>query len=70
MSGKYRPDLLRRSERQWTERMKSVGQTAGKIVVAAMRTLQRALNHDGVLIPVPVRAAVDRRQLDRSRRRD
>jgi hypothetical protein len=47
-----------------------LGQIAGNIVGAAERTLQRALGRDAVLIPVPVRAVVGRRRLDRSLRRD
>jgi len=70
MSGKYRSNVLRRLEGQWAGTMKSLGRFGGKIVVAAVRTLQRALNQDGVLIPVPVRAVKDRRRLDRSQRRD
>jgi hypothetical protein len=70
MSDKYRSSFLRRIEWQWAEGMKSLGQIAGQIVVAAERTLQRAPSRDAVLIPVPVRAVVDRRRLDRSLRRD
>lgn len=70
MNGKYRSSFLRRIERQWAESMKSLGQISGKIAVAAERTLQRAFHHDGMLIPVPVRAVVDRRRRDRSPRRD
>ena len=67
MSGNYRSSLLRRIERQWVELLEKV---SGKIVVAVERTLQRSLNHDGILIPVPVRTVADRRRLDRFRRRD
>ena len=70
MSDKYRSSFLRRIERQRAEGMKSLEQIAGQIVVAAERTLQRALGRDAVLIPVPVRAGVGRRRLDRSLRRD
>jgi hypothetical protein len=44
-----------------------VKQVAGQAVAAAKRTLQSAVNHDGLLVPVPVRIAVDRRRRDRSR---
>jgi hypothetical protein len=57
----------RRAEQKWAETVKLVKQVAGQAVVAAKRTLQSAVNRDGLLVPVPVRIAVDRRRLDRSR---
>jgi hypothetical protein len=70
MSVKYPLSFHRRIERQWAERMKSLKQIHGQIVVAAERTLQRVFNNDGSLVPVPVRTVVDRRRLDRRRPRD
>jgi len=66
MSSRYL-GVYRRIERQWAERIKSL---SGQIVVATEQTLQRIFNNDGSLIPVPVRAVVDRRRLDRFRPRD
>jgi hypothetical protein len=40
-------------ERQWAERIKSLGQIRGLVVTATERALQRAFN-DGPRIPVPV----------------
>jgi hypothetical protein len=68
MSGKYPLSFLRRIERQWAERIKSLRQIHCQIVVATERTLQSAFNHEGSLIPV--RTVVDRRRLDRCRSRD
>jgi hypothetical protein len=60
----------RRTERQWTERIKSPRQIYGQIIVAIERTLQRVFNNDGSLIPIPVRTVANRRRLDRCRPRD
>ena len=57
-------------ERQWAERINSLRQIRGQIVVGTERALQRVFNNDDSLMPVPVRAIVDRRQLDQSRPRD
>ena len=57
----------RRTERQWAERIKLLSRMVGQVVVAARRTLQSAINHDGLLVPVPVRIVVDRRRRDQSR---
>jgi hypothetical protein len=54
----------RRIERQWAERISSLRQIRGQIVIGTERTLQRVFNNDDSLIPVPVRAIVDLRQLD------
>jgi hypothetical protein len=70
MSSKYLLSFHRHIERQWAERISSLRQIRGQIVVATERTLQHIFNDDGSLIPVPVRAAVGRRQLDRSRPHD
>jgi len=70
MSAIYPLSVHRRIERQWAERIISLRQIHGQIVVGTERTLQRVFNNDDSLIPVPVRAIVDRRQLDQSRPRD
>lgn len=61
MSGKYPTSFQRRVERRWAKR-------SGQIVAAIERTLQRLFNRDGSLIPIPVRAAADRRRPDRRSR--
>jgi len=63
MNTKYPLDVRHRSEWQWAERFKGL---IGQIVAATGRTLQRAFDNEGSLIPIPVRVAVDRRRLDRS----
>ena len=70
MSAIYPLSVHRRIEQQWAERIKSLRQIHGQVLVATERTLQHVLNNDGSLIPVPVRAIADRRQLDRSRPHD
>jgi hypothetical protein len=70
MSAKYLSMVYRRIGRRWAERVKSLGQIHGQVVVWAKRTLQHLFSNDDSLIPVPVRAIVDRRQLDRPRPRD
>jgi hypothetical protein len=70
MSAIYPLSIHRRIERQWAERINSPRQIHGRIVVGTERTSQRAFNNDDSVIPVPVRAIVDRRQLDQSRPRD
>jgi hypothetical protein len=57
-------------ERHWSERITSIRQIGGHIIVGTERALQRVFNNGDTLIPVPVRATVDRRQLDQSRPRD
>jgi hypothetical protein len=69
MSAIYPLSVHRRIERQWAERIKSVGQIRGQIVVATGRTLQRIFNNKSSL-PVPVRRVVDRRRIDQSQPRD
>ena len=64
MSAIYPLSVHRRIERQWAERTNSLRQIRGQGVVGTERTLQRVFNNDGSLIPVPVTAVVDRRQLD------
>jgi len=70
MSAIYPLSVHRRIERQWAERINLLRPIHGQIVVGTERTLQRVFNNDDSLIPVPVRATVDRRQLDPSRPRD
>ncbi len=67
MSAIYPLSVHRRIERQWAERINSLRQIHGQIVVGTERTLQRVFNNGGLLIPFPVRRAVDRRQLDQPR---
>jgi hypothetical protein len=69
MSAIYPLSVHRRMERQWAERIKSLGQIRGLVVTATERALQRAFN-DGPRIPVPVGRVVDPIQLDRSQPRD
>ena len=57
----------RRIERQWAERIKSLRRMGGQVFVATKRTLQPAINRDGSLIPVSVRAVVDQRRRDQPR---
>jgi hypothetical protein len=66
MSAVYPLSVHRRVERQWAERINSLRQIHGQIVVATERTSQRAFNDNGSLIPVPVRTVVNRRRLDQS----
>ena len=70
MSGKNPLSFLRRIERQWAERIKSLRQIRDQIVVAAGKTLQTPFHQVASLIPIPVRTVVDRRQPDRRRSRD
>jgi hypothetical protein len=70
MSAIYPLSVHRRIERQWAERINSLRQIHGQIVVGTERTLQRVFNNKGSLISIPVRAIVDRGQLDQSRPRD
>jgi len=59
-----------RTESRKVERIQSLSQIPGQIVVAIERKLQRIFNQDGSLIPIPVKAVADRRRLDRCRSRD
>jgi hypothetical protein len=62
MSAIYPLSVHRRIERQWAERINSLTQIHCQTVVGTERTLQHVFSNDGSLIPVPVRAVVDRRQ--------
>jgi hypothetical protein len=66
MSAIYPLSVHRRIERRWAERVNWLRQIHGQIVVGTERTLQGVFNNDDLLVPVPVRAIVDRRQLDQS----
>lgn len=66
MSGIYSMSLHRRTVRR-AERIQSLRQIPGQIVVGIERTLHRMFNRDGSLIPIPVKAVADRRRLDRYR---
>jgi hypothetical protein len=70
MSAKYLSGVHYRVELQWAERIKSLGQILGKTVVETNRGLQRVLNIDESLIPIPVRVIAERRRLDPYRPRD
>jgi hypothetical protein len=70
MSAIYPLSVHRHIERQWAERINWLIHIHGQIVVGTERTLQRRFNNDDSLIPVPVRAVVNQRQLDQSRSRD
>jgi hypothetical protein len=67
MSAIYPLSFHRRFERQWAERIKSLRQIHGQIVVATEQRLHRVFNNEGSLIPIPVRTVVDRRRFDQSR---
>jgi len=67
------PDRLsihRRIERQWAECTEVLIQIRGKIAVATEHTLRFVVNDESSLIPVPIKAVVDRRRLDGSRPHD
>jgi hypothetical protein len=70
MSAIYPMSFHHRIARHWAERLKSLRQIHAQIVVATEQTLRIVLNSDGPLIPIPVRAIIDQRRLDESRRRD
>jgi len=63
MSGKSPLSLLRRIERQWIERIKSLRQGHARI-------LQYLSGKRDSLIPIPVKAIVDRRRFDQYRSHD
>jgi hypothetical protein len=69
MSRNYPLSLLRRAELSLVERIQSLRQIHGRIVVAVERELRRLLSNEGSLIPIPIRV-VDQRRLDRRRSRD
>jgi hypothetical protein len=70
MSSKYPLSFLRRSARQWAERIQYLEQIHGQIVVAAERMLHRVFNDEVSLTPIPVTTVVDRRRLNQCRSRD
>jgi hypothetical protein len=68
MTALYPLSVHRRIERHWPERIKSLRQIHGQIVVGTRRTLQPGFNNVGSQIGGPVlRAIVDQLQLDQSR---
>jgi hypothetical protein len=69
MSRKY-PLNLRRLERAWDERIKSLRQVCAQIAMAAEQALQRLFGNEGSLIAIPMRAGTNRRRLDQGRSRD
>lgn len=68
MSSKY--SLNVRIEAAWAERIKSLGKIQSQIFVATERALQRLFNNEGSLIPIPIRAIVNRRRPDQRQARD
>ena len=63
--------LFHRTEWQGAERIKSLRQVCGQIVVAIDRTLQSVFNsNEGSLIPATVRTVVNQPRLDQCRSRD
>jgi hypothetical protein len=70
MSAIYPLSVHHRIERQWAERIKSLGQIRGQTALGAKRTLQRLFTNEAPLIPVPARSVVHLPQLDWSRPRD
>ncbi len=63
-------NFRRRIERQWAERIHSLGRIHGQIVAAIELTLLRAFNNDGSLIPVPVSTVADQERRDQLRSHD
>jgi hypothetical protein len=57
-------------KRRWTEGIKKLGQIRSQIVAAAERTMQGMPGGRATLIPIPVRAAKDRRHPGQGRSRD
>ena len=56
----YPLSIHRRIERQWAERVKSFTEICARIAYAIKRTLHRAFNGDDTLIPIKIKAAVER----------
>jgi hypothetical protein len=70
MSVIYPLSFHRRVERQWAERIKSLRQIHGQVILVAEQALQRVFNNDDSLVPAPVRTVGDRRRFDQSRPHD
>ena len=70
MSAKYPLRIHWRIERQWIERIRSLRQIHGQIVVATERTLQHVYRNESSLILVPIRTIVNRRRLYQPLSRD
>jgi hypothetical protein len=56
----YPLSIHRRIERQWAERVKSFTEIRARIAYAIKRTLHHAFNGDDTLIPIKIKAAVER----------
>jgi len=70
MKAIYLSGFRRRIEEQWAERIELQRKLSGQIVTATEQTLLHVFNNEGSLIPVPIRAVMDRRRLDQCRSRD
>jgi hypothetical protein len=57
-------------KRRWAEGIKKLGQIRSQIVAAVERAMQRMPGGRATLIPIPVRAAKDRRRPGRGWSRD
>ena len=68
MGAIYPLSVHRRIERQWAERIKSLGRIRGPVGTATERALQGA-SIDGSLIPIPAGSVVDPVQPGRSQPR-
>ena len=60
MSDQFPSSLHSRIERRWTKHIKFLRQLHDQVVLVTERILQHMFNGDGSLVPVPVRAIVDR----------
>jgi hypothetical protein len=70
MSAIYPLNVHRRIEQRWAQRIKSLREIHGQIVVATEQTLQHVFNNGGSRILVAARTAGDRRRHDQFRPRD
>jgi hypothetical protein len=60
MSVELRLSLHRRIIRLWARSITLLRQMPGQVVLTTERTLRRMFARDGSLVPIPVRAVVDR----------
>jgi hypothetical protein len=60
MSDELPLSLHRRIKRRWAKSTTPLRQISGQVVLATERTLRRMFNRDGSLVPIAVRAVVDR----------
>jgi len=63
-------NLLRRVERRWAGRLKSLGQIRDQVVVASEHALQWTFERDGSSIPIPVTVIAGGLRRYRRRSRD